>query len=134
MYFADFSQYEYGRTPPTSNILNVGWLGKGREFRKGQSDAKFIDKLSRMTASPTNLYRGYHVCEFCPAPPAKMLKGGVVISDDDVAAKGNGEIRVNTVESGKVITYVAPVLIHHYIIEHNYLPPQQFIDAVNATP
>ena len=38
----------------------------------------------------------------------------------------NGEIRV--VKEG--LTFAAPVLIVHYIEEHGYLPPAQFIEAV----
>lgn len=26
--------------------------------------------------------------------------------------------------------YAAPTLVHHYVTWHNYLPPQEFIDAV----
>jgi hypothetical protein len=45
---------------------------------------------------------------------------------------GNGQIRVNHRGEGPPVTYVAPVLLHHYVVEHHYLPPQEFIDAVNA--
>ena len=40
---------------------------------------------------------------------------------------GNGEIRV-TGEDGTV--YAAPTMIAHYVAEHHYLPPQEFVDAV----
>jgi hypothetical protein len=40
---------------------------------------------------------------------------------------GNGEIRVAAANG---ITYVAPVLVLHYVVAHKYLPPQEFIDAV----
>ncbi len=44
---------------------------------------------------------------------------------------GNGEIRI-TAASGT--TYVAPVLILHYVVAHGYLPPQEFIEvATQAT-
>jgi len=39
---------------------------------------------------------------------------------------GNGEIRV--ADAG--IVYAAPVLVVHYIEEHDYLPPTQFLKAV----
>ena len=42
-------------------------------------------------------------------------------------AMGNGEIRVVDTASG--ITYVAPVLVLHYVVAHGYLPPPEFIDA-----
>jgi hypothetical protein len=39
---------------------------------------------------------------------------------------GNGEIWVVKGET----LYIAPYLIIHYIEEHNYQPPEEFIDAV----
>ncbi|MEJ7786715.1 MAG: hypothetical protein WKF96_18085 [Solirubrobacteraceae bacterium] len=39
----------------------------------------------------------------------------------------NGEIRV-TGEDGTV--YAAPTMIAHYVAEHDYLPPQEFVDAL----
>lgn len=40
---------------------------------------------------------------------------------------GNGEIRVHT-PSGAV--YCAPALVSHYVAEHQYQPPDEFIGAV----
>jgi hypothetical protein len=42
--------------------------------------------------------------------------------------EGNGEIWV----PGDDVIYAAPVLIVHYIEEHGYLPPPQFLKAVAA--
>lgn len=40
---------------------------------------------------------------------------------------GNGEIRVKS-ENGTI--YSAPALLLHYIAEHQYKPPEEFISAV----
>jgi hypothetical protein len=40
---------------------------------------------------------------------------------------GNGEIRVGS----DGITYAAPVLIVHYIKDHGYLLPAQFLEAID---
>ena len=47
--------------------------------------------------------------------------------DPTPGTTGNGEIRIDANDG---ITYVAPVLILHYVSEHHYAPPQQFVDAV----
>jgi hypothetical protein len=39
---------------------------------------------------------------------------------------GTGEIRVSSTNG---VTYVAPVLIVHYVVGHAYLPPEEFVDA-----
>ncbi len=43
--------------------------------------------------------------------------------------RSNGEIRV----TDEGVTFAAPVLIVHYIEEHGYLPPAQFLDAIEKT-
>ena len=51
--------------------------------------------------------------------------------DPPPGTTGNGEIRVVDVMG---TTYVAPVLILHYVAEHGYLPPKEFVDAVCVIP
>jgi hypothetical protein len=60
---------------------------------------------------------GFHVCEFCLQPPEKK---------PPPETTGNGEIRVVDVHG---ITYVAPVLVLHYVVAHEYLPPPKFTEA-----
>jgi hypothetical protein len=43
---------------------------------------------------------------------------------------GDGEIRV----IGKSAIYAAPTLIYHYVVEHQYKPPDEFIEAVLKGP
>ncbi|MGW0992682.1 DUF7919 family protein [Streptomyces sp. NPDC002523] len=130
-YYEDLSPYEYWKTvwplnPPerAEDYLNIGWLGRDREFPRGNCPAGFVDHLIDMASSPRNLTRGVHHCEFCDQKSplrAESLKSG------NVAHLGNGEIAIKT-SSG--LTYIAPTLIVHYVAEHNYLPPAGFIDAV----
>jgi len=76
-----------------------------------------------------NLFRGKHACEFCPAPPKKRTPGGIEVPDYPEEALGNGEIRVRALD-GRI--FVAPALIYHYVVRHEYLPPGEFIAAVAA--
>lgn len=43
---------------------------------------------------------------------------------------GNGEVEVKGAAGSG---YRAPTLLYHYVTEHGYLPPQEFIDAVLQT-
>jgi hypothetical protein len=62
----------------------------------------------------------------------KMSPGGIPMLDPLPGTTGNGEIRI-TASNG--ITYVAPILILHYVVAHGYLPPQEFVDAaINTMP
>jgi hypothetical protein len=65
---------------------------------------------------------GYHQCPFCPAYPARERING------ELASLGSAEIRVH----GPTAEYAAPNLIYHYVIAHEYLPPDEFIEAVLA--
>lgn len=126
MHFPDLTPYEHGRTESQPKDLNAGWLSSAHPFPRGVPDSRLIEALQRLVAFPVNLYRGFHLCEFCPPPPTKLSPGGIPILDPLPGTAGNGEIRV-TAASG--ITYVAPVLILHYVVSHGYLPPQEFVDA-----
>ena len=128
-YFPDFTHYVFGRTLPEPHILNIGWLSKEHPSKRGPSPEWLMSRLRDRIAAPVELYRGKHACEFCPEPPKKRLPGGIEILDYPTDALGNGEIRVRALD-GKI--YVAPVLIYHYILCHEYLPPGEFIAAVAA--
>ncbi|MGO9483827.1 MAG: hypothetical protein ACLPX9_04460 [Rhodomicrobium sp.] len=126
MYFPDLTPYCYGRTEPQQDILNVGWLSNAHPFERGTPDARLVSALERLIACPVNLYRGKHLCEFCPEPPI-ILRNGMRFIDPKPGTEGNGEIRVT---GEGAITYVAPVLVAHYVSIHGYVPPKQFVQAV----
>lgn len=111
-YFPDLTPYAYGREKPQPDILNIGWLGPEEEFPTGYAQ-NLADKLVLLIREAVNLYRGWHTCHVCSK------------------AKGNGEIRIKAAD-GK--TYVAPYMIAHYVMEHGYLPPDEFITAVMEAP
>ena len=130
MFFADLTLYEYGRDEPQTNVLNIGWLSAEHAFATGQVPEAFVQCLQRLVASPVNLYRGIHLCEFCPRPPVSLSPGGLRMIDPPPGTFGNGEIRVPGT-GGRV--YVAPVLVAHYVEVHKYLPPAEFVAAVIST-
>ncbi len=128
MYFEDLTPYQYGGEEPDGAVLNIGWLSRAHSYPRGETSREFIAALQRMVANPVNLYRGSHVCEFCPEPPVTLRNGRKWI-EPAPGTTGNGEVRVN--EAGGP-TYVAPALVLHYIQVHAYLPPEPFIKAVLA--
>ena len=123
------------RTPAASRRSSRGVARWNSSVAKGLIDRRLIEKMKLLAEKPLELYRGRHVCELCIPPPdleKTIVLNRVVIDPHCSWARwvdprsGNGEIRV--LYGG--VTFAAPVLIVHYIEEHSYLPPGQFLKAI----
>ena len=114
----------------------MGWLDGIHPFPKGHVEPRLIEKMKLLAAKPVELYRGRHLCELCVAPPdlSKTFipdRGSLIDTNCSWwrwadLRMSNGEIRV--ADDG--VTFAAPVLVTHYIEEHGYLPPAQFLKAI----
>ena len=129
-YFADLTPFAYGGADPDPTILNVGWLCRDHAMPIETPNEAFISALKKVTAAPINLYRGAHICDFCPPPPTVLSSGGIPMLEVPVETKGNGEVWV---EGHDGVTYVAPTLVLHYVVSHHYSPPKAFVEAVIAS-
>jgi len=131
-YFPDLSPYRYHTFQPTPDpkLLNVGWLDPLVPFPKGPVDQSIVTKLLRLWQKPLNLCRRLHRCPFGTLePPASSCAYPVhMYLEHKEVRVGNGEIRV--AEKDRVV-YAAPTLICHYIENHHYCPPLEFLDAVS---
>lgn len=129
MFFDDLSDYSYFLKKPVGNVKNVGWLDASHVFPVGQSSANFLSKLERIIASRdvvnvhVNQIRGVHLCALSSSCQSVVIRGGKV-------GLGSSEIWIPSTD-GKNF-FAAPSLVFHYIRDHNYLPPQEFIDAVEG--
>ncbi len=134
-FFQDLTPYQYflRHEPVGLTPVNVGWLGYGRPFTQGQTSQEFKDRLLGFCSDKyvVHIARGFHVCELCDVTLDQWYD-----EDKDDHSKygagtewmsiGDGEIRV----IGEAGIYAAPTLIYHYVIEHGYQPPDEFIEAV----
>ena len=118
-HFPDLTPYTYGpgrpledRLPP---LLNVGWLDRRYDYTRGPTTETFRSRLSLFCANPPfpGHSCGYHPCPFC---------------GDQV--KCRAEITI----PGRDAEYQAPAIVDHYVIDHDYRPPDEFIDAVMSAP
>ena len=124
-YYADLTPFEYGghECPEGSEPVNIGWLGdtlieEGEV--EGEVTETFVNRLKYLVDNHRACtYRGSHECPFCYKS----------FGDGRVHMKGSGNGQVHVKGEGNR-WYVAPALIHHYVKEHGYKPPQEFIDAV----
>ena len=125
-YFAELSPYEYH--PGLSGGLNVGWLSAEQPFRRGSVSLAFAHELTVLAQGKVEkLTRGVHVCDLCQAP-ADVIEADARYEEVwEMFRRGNGELHVKS-EFG--IVYCAPLLIVHYVAEHQYQPPDLFVEAV----
>jgi hypothetical protein len=103
----------------------VGWLEHPAEFNQGVAPVELLPKLRQLVESarekyPHYYFRGVHACSLCAA--AGCEGPGPVWSQENIFVPGSDEV------------FVAPGGIVHYVEEHNYLPPDEFIKAVLTCP
>jgi hypothetical protein len=134
-YFEDLTEYTYyttiRQTPAERanqpKMVNIGWLSDEHLFPTGPVPEETLARLHEACQSPVAITRGHHVCELClpGASPMHVLSSG----DNDLL--GNGEIHI---VSANGTIYAAPALVYHYVCVHEYLPPQEFLDALMQSP
>jgi hypothetical protein len=124
-HFHDLSPYSY--SPGELRILNVGWLDVSQQFPRGPVSHKFAIRLRRLLESPCNIMRGQHCCNICKPPQDIIDIDPSYIHVWEMNRCDSGEIRVVDANGA---TYAAPSLVWHYVVEHQYQPPQGFMDAV----
>jgi hypothetical protein len=116
-------------------VVHVGWLDGLHPFPKGLVERALVEKMKLLARRPVELYRGKHLCELCVEPPGlekTFMPNGFLLKTNSAWSRwadqrsGNGEIRVRLGST----TFAAPVLITHYVEEHGYLPPAEFLIAI----
>lgn len=123
MYYPELSPYCYFESKRDPNLLNVGWLETPHPFPKKKAPEELLDALFEKCLQSVVATRGVHECQFCGVPTF-----GVEVSRHGRRIfLGNAEIRVEG-KDGKV--YAAPNLIYHYVSEHDYDPPKEFVEAL----
>ena len=109
-----------GMTP-----LAVGWLDRRRAFPTGPTSLDFRLRLWGFCREPFVVGQTGAVqpCPVC-GQIVQTVGGG------ETLVLGSAEIRV----IGDTDIYAAPNLIYHYVVEHQYRPPDEFIQAVMTGP
>ena len=126
-YFKDLTIYSYHceRQWPMQN--NVGWLGPGQLFPTWKPSEGVLDLLWNYCKVRIKQTRGLHDCHMCwewGAPHQFSWKG-------EGQHLGSAEIRVF---SNRGTIFAAPNLIFHYVSDHGYRPPEEFLEALSETP
>jgi hypothetical protein len=98
----------------------VGWLSPNHPFNCAPASPLFLRCLSRHldTAWYPGVAVGSHICAFCDQ---RIRRLGLPPSE---------ALWIPTLEA----VYVAPAAVLHYVSEHGYAPPEEFVQAVLDCP
>lgn len=108
--------------PAELQLYAIGWIEEAG-FTTAEVPDEFVEAL--IAAYPSKIIpdgtRGWHTCTLCSVEMPKVEWKGKEI---DVTGYGHYLVRYEEA------VYMAPALLLHYVLDHNYCPPQVFIDAV----
>lgn len=107
----------------------VGWLDNKHDFPKGDVPGEFVTRLQEFCRRPFVVTFGVHYCEFC----ADDYHGTYILHDQGKVFLGSTDIAVFDEPQSK-IAYIAPDMVYHYVVDHNYLPPEAFVKAILNSP
>lgn len=121
MRYPDFSKYSWCLGLSGEKIVNIGWLSESSSYNKGRLDSDSYNIIHRLCLKPSIVFRHFEYCQICNS--GKIFE----IQNNSKVYFGNGEVRVFFRDT----IFASPSLISHYIKVHNYLPPLEYIEAVN---
>jgi hypothetical protein len=125
-YFADLTGYSHQIEPFTLiGVKNVGWLDVESTFPRGHIPKTTFLKLKRLAGGSGSFrplvepVRELTCCQICGQLELLGSAGNILPS---------AELWIPARET----IYAAPIMILHFIGVHNYLPPAEFIAAIDA--
>ncbi len=135
MWFEDLTEYDFFGRKDSKKFFGedytiiptaVGWLENGKPYTTGEIPEELCGKLSEFinTRAITHVFLGIHECDLCD----------VELSANQLNII-NGFGSKTTFIAYKDRLYIFPDLIIHYINDHSYLPPAEFIEgALDSIP
>jgi hypothetical protein len=145
----DLATYDDGSLE-LEEVITIGWLSKEHAFTVGEVNANVIDKLRQIlsigsTSScqvSVNSVRGFSSCPICDKQIAFDISNGNTLNSSidemidsgrisDIRILGNSEIWIPNIKKNRNF-FATYDLIYHYIKDHEYLPPEDFIESVLA--
>jgi hypothetical protein len=128
-FFPDLSPYQTDNGLVIPEVLNIGWLSSKVPFITGACPDEFFHKLRKLveesafshTKVVMGRWDGTFTCPLCEIDNWEIQKRIPYI--------GNAEIWIPSI-SKKGVYYSSSTWICHYILDHQYLPPNEYIEAV----
>lgn len=128
-YFPDLAPCKYFSDSDSDKLRAVGWLDGTHPFPTAPIDGDLVLRLFVLAERPwePRMFMGYHLCEICEQPGKYLTTAAYQSRRLTVGAH-------NLFIPGDGVIYAAPTMILHYILAHEYRPPDEFAKAVRACP
>ena len=99
-------------------FIAIGYLSIDEDFEKGDVSQNFLNKLRILyEEGGMSGHLGHHECEFC-------------IDEGNYENRGMSSCEKELTDKENKVRYKFPEMIFHYITNHHYLPPLDFIKFV----
>ena len=130
-YYKDLERCDYfdQHIDASINLTAVGWLEAAHPYRQGHAPADFVDRLIELLERVWDpiRFRGKHSCSLCH--PDRWVRRNYAGRIVDI-----GATNLFVPKCGDDGLFVAPSLILHYVVDHDYNPPSEFQVAVMECP
>ena len=148
-WFQDLQPCYYFGEEAATCLRAVGWLDNTALFTEGVCEATVVQRLIEYRENPWQPFgpfSGRHECNLCAAessPQSYWTKMGHIVGTkrpvgqqvvSNEPGQANATSHSNLFIPGDGVIYVCPEGIIHYVQQHNYLPPREFVNAVLACP
>ena len=110
----------------TTLTLSVGWLDRSVPYERGITSLDFNERLLHHITFSSIQTMGRHLCNVCE----REHLATIALDEKSCIKLGSCEILV----FGKDCVFRAPNLIYHYVHDCSYLPPIEFINALQECP
>lgn len=124
--FDDLTNYSYRIAPfSLKGVKNVGWLKLDSPIPLGGVAVDTLRKLKEIITG-NGIFNA--IVEPIRESPVCPICGELNLRDTKGRYLANAELWI---PAGEMI-YASPISIVHYIEVHNYRPPQEYIEAIDA--
>lgn len=157
MHYPDLTCYRDGELHGIANVYpdvkNIGWLEENELFEKGEVSPALIlklkeilfldvknneekrrgifDKHQAICVHQMHMRGSPYKCPLCKKNITNIQvkpEGVNLYSGQTKSILGLNEICIPSIDGKKYYSF--PTMLYHYITEHNYKPPDEFLDAL----
>ena len=123
-YYADEEEIPATAQPSGNTTrLAFGWLDAEHDFRQGPRPAHVVRRLEDAVRDPVARTRSWFQCPLCPLTGIGPTVHHAATGEELLL--GNATVEVPGRE-GRV--WRAPSLVLHFVVTHDYLPPDALLD------